>query len=73
MVRFYLLAPISNEIYQIICIFQHQLKSASPITSGFGLKLMQKMGWRPGQGLGKYEQGPIAPFEVDIKVDKRGN
>merc|ERR1712157_74771 len=39
-------------------------------TSGKGMKLMQKMGFKMGQGLGKHSQGMLNPIEQ--KVRKRG-
>jgi tuftelin-interacting protein 11 len=39
-------------------------------TKGIGMKLLQKMGWAKGQGLGKGKQGMLRP--VDTIVRKRG-
>lgn len=36
------------------------------------MNLMQKMGWNPGQGLGRHENGELEPQFPDIKMDKRG-
>lgn len=33
---------------------------------------MKKMGWQPGEGLGKYKQGPSAPCEISMKTDRKG-
>jgi tuftelin-interacting protein 11 len=33
-------------------------------SSGMGLKLLQKMGWKPGQGLGVSEHGIARPIDV---------
>ncbi|CAG0891329.1 unnamed protein product [Cyprideis torosa] len=35
-------------------------------------RMMEKMGWRPGEGLGKQRDGPIEPLTLDIKLDKSG-
>lgn len=47
-------------------------KSANKVTSEVGLKLMQKMGWSPGEGLGKDRDGPLEPLTMDIKSDRKG-
>lgn len=33
---------------------------------------MKKMGWQPGEGLGKFKQGPATPFEISLKTDRKG-
>ncbi|CAG9537543.1 unnamed protein product [Cercopithifilaria johnstoni] len=48
------------------------LKQTSAVNSGVGLKLMQKMGWTPGEGLGKGRDGPLEPLVLDIKSDRKG-
>ncbi len=30
------------------------------------------MGWNPGQGLGKNNEGVVDPIMLDIKMDKKG-
>ncbi|XP_071446788.1 uro-adherence factor A-like isoform X1 [Hetaerina americana] len=49
-----------------------QLKCATPLTGGMGMLLLQKMGWRPGEGLGKNKEGVLEPLRLDVKTDKRG-
>lgn len=39
---------------------------------GIGMKLLQKMGWREGEGIGKFKSGALEPLTLDIKSDKRG-
>ncbi|VDM43826.1 unnamed protein product [Toxocara canis] len=47
-------------------------KSANKVTGGVGHKLMQKMGWSPGEGLGKDRDGPLEPLTLDVKSDRKG-
>ncbi|XP_012540131.1 protein SON [Monomorium pharaonis] len=49
-----------------------QLVSAQPVTGGMGMALLQKMGWRPGEGLGKNKEGALEPLQLEVKLDKRG-
>lgn len=51
---------------------QNQLITARPVQSDKGEALMKKMGWHPGEGLGKFKQGPSAPFEISLKTDRKG-
>ena len=48
------------------------LINAAPVADGFGKRLLKKMGWQEGEGLGKHREGTIEPIRVDIKVDRRG-
>lgn len=34
--------------------------------------LLRKMGWNPGEGLGKNKEGVTEPLVLDIKMDKKG-
>lgn len=36
------------------------------------MALLQKMGWRPGEGLGKNKEGTLVPLQLEVKLDKRG-
>jgi Pin2-interacting protein X1 len=38
----------------------------------FGLKLLKKMGWSEGKGLGKYEDGTLSHIKVQKKGDVLG-
>ncbi|KAK7071835.1 hypothetical protein SK128_024888 [Halocaridina rubra] len=49
-----------------------QFKEAAPVRPQFGLKMLQKMGWTPGEGLGKNKEGAIEPLLLDVKMDKKG-
>ncbi|CAB3410617.1 unnamed protein product [Caenorhabditis bovis] len=47
-------------------------KNAPPAIGGVGLKLLEKMGWQPGQGLGRDAAGSLEPLTLDVKSDRRG-
>ncbi|XP_077256375.1 uncharacterized protein LOC143894144 [Temnothorax americanus] len=49
-----------------------QLLSAQPLSGGMGMALLQKMGWRPGEGLGKNKEGALEPLQLEVKLDKKG-
>lgn len=46
--------------------------TAQPVTGGMGMFLLLKMGWKPGEGLGKYKKGTTEPLSFRIKLDKSG-
>ncbi|XP_058827516.1 protein Son-like [Topomyia yanbarensis] len=48
------------------------LKHTAPVSGGMGMHLLQKMGWVPGEGLGKEKNGSLEPLLLDVKLDKRG-
>lgn len=37
-----------------------------------GMHLLQKMGWKPGEGLGKEKNGSLQPLLLEVKLDKKG-
>ena len=39
---------------------------------GLGKKLLQKMGWTEGMGLGKNAQGNAEPLVLDFKINREG-
>lgn len=43
-----------------------------PVSGGMGMHLLQKMGWRPGEGLGKERNGVLQPLLLEVKLDKKG-
>ncbi|XP_060523478.1 protein Son isoform X2 [Cylas formicarius] len=49
-----------------------QLQTAAPVSGGMGMHLLQKMGWKPGEGLGKEKTGALEPLLLEVKLDKRG-
>ncbi|XP_060555104.1 protein SON-like isoform X2 [Ruditapes philippinarum] len=46
--------------------------SAAPVTGGIGMFLLQKMGWKHGEGLGKNNEGTKEPLMLDFKIDRKG-
>lgn len=53
-------------------IIQDQLISTTPVSGGMGMHLLQKMGWKPGEGLGKEKNGSLQPLLLEVKLDKKG-
>lgn len=51
---------------------KNQLIDSKPVTSGMGMHLLKKMGWTPGEGLGKEGTGSLTPLLLELKLDKRG-
>ncbi|XP_055590718.1 uncharacterized protein LOC129742806, partial [Uranotaenia lowii] len=51
---------------------QDSLKTPAPLCDGKGLNMLQRMGWNPGQGLGKKLNGSLEPLLPNIKMDKKG-
>lgn len=49
-----------------------QFHRAQKVEGGMGMYLLQKMGWQPGKGLGKNNEGSTEPLLLDIKTDKKG-
>ncbi|XP_058827519.1 protein Son-like [Topomyia yanbarensis] len=47
-------------------------RKTTPYTGEKGMNLLQKMGWMPGEGLGKQKNGSLEPHLPYIKVNKRG-
>ena len=46
---------------------------APTVKGGFGEKMLEKMGWRAGEGLGKGRDGTLDPIKVtQIKTDRKG-
>lgn len=51
---------------------QDQLIATTPVSGGMGMHLLQKMGWKPGEGLGKEKNGSLQPLLLEVKLDKKG-
>ena len=47
-------------------------KDLAPVMSGFGMRMLMKMGWECGQPLGKRGEGHTQPIAVDVKIDRLG-
>ncbi|CAG0890419.1 unnamed protein product [Darwinula stevensoni] len=39
--------------------------------SKFGQKMLEKMGWKKGDGLGRKKQGEVNPLRIDFKDDNK--
>lgn len=44
----------------------------TPVSGGIGMKLLQKMGWKPGQVIGKRGEGCAEPIALTVKIDRKG-
>ncbi|XP_067141076.1 protein Son isoform X2 [Centruroides vittatus] len=55
-----------------VWVKKDQFSRAMPVREGIGMHLLRKMGWNPGEGLGKNKEGVLEPLLLDIKTDKRG-
>eukprot|EP00965_Chrysotila_dentata_P222871 6193234-Pleurochrysis_carterae.AAC.1 len=43
-----------------------------PVSSGRGFALLEKMGWKKGQGLGRQASGVVEPVTTSVKTDMGG-
>eukprot|EP00058_Branchiostoma_floridae_P027127 XP_002612618.1 hypothetical protein BRAFLDRAFT_219680 [Branchiostoma floridae] len=62
------LANTGNQAWAKKDMFQR----LNPVQGGMGMQLMKKMGWKPGEGLGKGQTGVLEPLTLDVKTDRRG-
>ena len=51
---------------------QDTFHRATPVTGGIGMMMLQKMGWKQGEGLGKNNEGTLEPLSLDVKNDRKG-
>lgn len=58
--------------FMTLCIMQDQFQHAAPVSGGMGKFLLQKMGWKEGEGLGKNKSGSLTPLVLDVKMDRKG-
>ena len=42
------------------------------MSGGIGMSLLQKMGWKQGEGLGKDNKGSLEPLALSVKMDRKG-
>lgn len=61
-----------NSMFLLHFFIQDQLLTTTPVSGGMGMHLLQKMGWRPGEGLGKEKNGSLQPLLLEVKLDKKG-
>lgn len=47
-------------------------QNLAPVSGGIGMKLLQKMGWKPGQVIGKRGEGHAEPITLTVKIDRKG-
>lgn len=48
------------------------MQNAAPVSGGMGMHLLRKMGWNPGEGLGKEKTGALEPLLLEVKLNKKG-
>lgn len=51
---------------------QKMFHDLAPVMSGFGMKMLKKMGWNEGRSLGKEGKGCLEPLAMDVKMDRTG-
>ncbi|XP_006812746.1 protein SON-like, partial [Saccoglossus kowalevskii] len=51
---------------------QDMFHNTLPVKGGMGMYLLQKMGWKYGEGLGKHKEGSLLPLCLDVKTDRKG-
>jgi len=69
------LHTIATSILMVLYLhpyLQDVFTSAAPVSGGIGMFLLQKMGWKHGEGLGKNNEGQREPLMLDFKVDRKG-
>ena len=51
---------------------KEMFQEAPRLSGGLGMKMLQKMGWSQGEGLGKAGDGEVDPIKVSVKLDRKG-
>jgi hypothetical protein len=49
-----------------------KMRAPSPEPENVGNKLLKKLGWNEGEGLGKNKSGITAPIEAQVRLDRTG-
>lgn len=62
---------VFKKVYFFISV-QDQFQKADKIKGGVGMHLLQKMGWTPGEALGRRKKGSLEPVIPMIKFDTKG-
>ena len=62
----------SNNCLFILLRWQDMFHNLTPVSGGIGMKLLQKMGWKPGQVIGKRGEGYAEPIALTVKIDRKG-
>ncbi len=64
--------PRTHNVAYNSSTIQNMFHNLTPVIGGFGLKMLQKMGWKEGQPLGTSGRGHTVPIAVNIKIDRSG-
>ena len=51
---------------------KEMFQEAPRLGGGLGMRMLQKMGWSQGEGLGKAWDGEVDPIKVSVKLDRKG-
>ena len=51
---------------------QDMFRGLAPVMSGFGLKMLKRMGWQEGRPLGKKGEGNVEPIALEVKLNRSG-
>lgn len=59
----------------LLCLYvsSNALISSHPDDSKFGQKMLEKMGWKKGEGLGRNGQGLKENIKIRWKLDSKGS
>ena len=70
----YSLNPRGNDWVngETVKLIEHDITVMGTDESKFGQKLLEKMGWSKGKGLGKREDGPTEHIRIAHKTDAEG-